>query len=96
MTEERKIKASDIAKKWQPSSASTVAPEEVNALKNSAPEFGMLKKTGGRVIYAFLGGEDIKKLVLPETQESLQNNREIIAQIQKAGFSLRDLHRTRH
>ena len=79
-----------ITADWESSGAKTIAPEDIQSLQNSAPEFGVLCEAGGKKLYAFLGG-DIKKLVIPAYSEAQYE--EVKKQIVDSGFTLRDLRR---
>jgi hypothetical protein len=84
--------AAAITANWESSGAKTIAQEDIQSLQETAPEFGVLCETGGKKLYAFLEGGDIKKLVIPEYSGILQN-KEVIKSITDAGFTLRNLRR---
>jgi len=81
-----------ITANWETSGAKTIAQEDIQSLQETAPEFGVLSETGGKKLYAFLEGGDIKKLVLPENSGILQN-KEVLKLITDSGFTLKSLRR---
>lgn len=82
-----------ITSDWEESEAKTISKRDIRSLQKSAPEFGVLHEKSGKKIYAFLGGNLIKKKVIPLYSDSIQDEgKNVLSQIGKA-FTLNDLSR---
>ena len=81
---------------WEDSNASTICESDIEELKNTSPQFGVLDERNGRKIYGIFGNHNqddtiIKKLVVP-LYSGVFLDEEVVPLIEKY-FPLTPIHR---